>query len=53
MAAQESGPVDILINNAGIVTGEYLLDATDEAIERTIQVNTLALFGSPELSWAT
>lgn len=44
VAAQESGPVDILINNAGIVTGEYLLDATDEAIERTIQVNTLALF---------
>jgi all-trans-retinol dehydrogenase (NAD+) len=40
----ESGPVDILINNAGIVSGKYLLDASDPEIERTFQVNTLALF---------
>lgn len=38
------GPVDILINNAGIVTGKPFLEATDEAIERTFQVNALALF---------
>jgi len=38
------GPVDILINNAGIVTGKRLLDCSDEDIERTFQVNTLALF---------
>ena len=38
------GPVDILINNAGIVTGKPLLECSDEAIERTFQVNTLALF---------
>lgn len=43
-AAKETGPVDVVINNAGIVTGKYLLDASDDAIERTIRVNTLALF---------
>ena len=40
------GPVDILINNAGIVTGKTLLRCSDAAIERTFQVNTLALFWS-------
>lgn len=40
----EGGPVDILINNAGIVSGKNLLDLSDEEIERTFQVNTLALF---------
>lgn len=43
-SAAEAGPVDVLINNAGVVTGKYLLDATEEAIERTFKVNTLALF---------
>jgi all-trans-retinol dehydrogenase (NAD+) len=38
------GPVDILINNAGVVTGRTLLECSDAAIERTFQVNTLALF---------
>ena len=38
------GPVDILINNAGVVTGKPLLECSDAAIERTFQVNTLALF---------
>lgn len=36
--------VDVLINNAGIVTGKFLLDAPDEKIEKTFQVNTLAHF---------
>lgn len=36
--------VDILINNAGFVTGKYLLDAPDESIEKTFKVNTLAHF---------
>ena len=40
----EHGPVDILINNAGIVSGKPLLELTDEAIERTFDINTLALF---------
>ncbi|MCZ4080416.1 SDR family oxidoreductase [Rhodococcus sp. H36-A4] len=43
-AAKLTGPVDVLINNAGIVTGKNLLDASDDAIERTIRVNTLSLF---------
>lgn len=43
-AAKAVGSVDVLINNAGIVTGKNLLDASEEAIERTIRVNTLALF---------
>jgi len=40
----ESGPIDILINNAGIVSGKNLLDISDQEIEQTFQVNTLALF---------
>jgi len=40
----EQGDVDILINNAGIVSGKPLLELTDEAIERTFDINTLALF---------
>jgi len=38
------GPVDILVNNAGVVTGATLLECSDAAIERTFQVNALALF---------
>ena len=38
------GGVDILINNAGIVSGKTLLECSDEGIERTFQVNALALF---------
>lgn len=40
----EVGPVTILVNNAGVVTGKDLLDAEEEAIRRTFDVNTLALF---------
>ncbi len=36
--------VDILINNAGIVSGSTLLETSDDAIERTFQINTQALF---------
>ena len=38
------GGVDVLVNNAGVVSGKPLLEASDEAIELTFQVNTLALF---------
>ncbi|MDE3034051.1 MAG: SDR family oxidoreductase [Acidobacteriota bacterium] len=41
---ESRGRVDILINNAGIVSGKPLLECSDEAIERTFQVNTLAHF---------
>ncbi len=38
------GPVDILINNAGIVSGKDFLDLPDEKIEATFDINVLALF---------
>lgn len=47
-AAQQTlndlGQVDILINNAGVVSGRDLLEISDEQIELTFDVNTLALF---------
>ena len=39
-----AGPVDILINNAGIVSGKRFLDLPDEKIEATFAINTLSLF---------
>ncbi|MEM7284480.1 MAG: SDR family oxidoreductase [Pseudomonadota bacterium] len=41
---QEVGGVDIVINNAGIVAGKEFLDLSDEDIEKTFSINTLALF---------
>ena len=43
-AAGETGPVDVVINNAGVVAGQRLLDATEDAIERTLEVNVKALY---------
>ncbi|GMS90331.1 hypothetical protein PENTCL1PPCAC_12506 [Pristionchus entomophagus] len=39
---KEVGTVDILINNAGVVTGKTLLESPDEMIERTMAVNATA-----------
>lgn len=39
-----NGPVDILINNAGIVSGTDFLDLPDARIAATFDVNVLALF---------
>lgn len=36
------GPVDVVVNNAGVVSGERLTEATDEQIRRTYEVNALA-----------
>jgi all-trans-retinol dehydrogenase (NAD+) len=36
--------VDVLVNNAGVVTGRSLLEASEEQIERTFDVNVLALY---------
>jgi all-trans-retinol dehydrogenase (NAD+) len=48
VAAEETraagGPVDIVINNAGVVSGQPLLEIPDEKIEKTFAVNTLSLF---------
>jgi all-trans-retinol dehydrogenase (NAD+) len=43
-ARRVSGPVDVLVNNAGVVSGKSLLEIPDEKIERSFAVNTLALF---------
>ncbi|TRY75747.1 hypothetical protein TCAL_11108 [Tigriopus californicus] len=40
----EVGTVSILVNNAGIVSGTFLLDTRDESIDRTFKVNILAHF---------
>eukprot|EP00123_Amoebidium_parasiticum_P010678 comp20244_c0_seq1/m.25303 comp20244_c0_seq1/g.25303 ORF comp20244_c0_seq1/g.25303 comp20244_c0_seq1/m.25303 type:complete len:309 (-) comp20244_c0_seq1:737-1663(-) len=41
---EEVGPVDILINNAGIVSGKKILDVPDGLAEKTMDVNTTAHF---------
>jgi len=40
----ECGTIDVLINNAGIVSGKYLSELTDKEIENTFAVNVLAHF---------
>lgn len=40
---EQFGRVDILINNAGIVVGKYFHEHSHEEIDRTMQINTLAL----------
>jgi all-trans-retinol dehydrogenase (NAD+) len=39
-----SRPVDVLVNNAGVVSGKSLLEIPDEKIEASFRVNALALF---------
>ncbi|XP_060755934.1 retinol dehydrogenase 10-A isoform X1 [Neoarius graeffei] len=41
---REVGDVDLLINNAGVVSGQHLLECPDELIERTMVVNCHAHF---------
>ncbi len=38
------GPIDILINNAGVVSGKHFLECSKAEIERTMGVNTMSLF---------
>jgi all-trans-retinol dehydrogenase (NAD+) len=40
----EHGGIDVLINNAGVVSGKPLLEVSDETIQRTFDINTLSLF---------
>lgn len=42
--AKKVGKVDILINNAGIVTGKSILECPDNLMQKTIDVNTTAHF---------
>ncbi len=41
---EQVGDVDLIVHNAGIVAGAPLNELTDEQIERTFAINTLALF---------
>lgn len=43
-AAKDIEYVDVLINNAGVVSGRDFLDTTDEQVQRTFNVNVMALF---------
>lgn len=42
--ADRTGVVDVLINNAGVVAGKHLLEASENDIRRTYAVNALALY---------
>ncbi|MGA2401976.1 MAG: SDR family oxidoreductase [Syntrophobacteraceae bacterium] len=44
MVKRDFGKVDILINNAGIVSGKSFLECTDEQLQKSMEVNTLAHF---------
>ncbi|XP_028831234.1 retinol dehydrogenase 10-B isoform X2 [Denticeps clupeoides] len=39
-----AGDIDVLVNNAGVVSGRHLLECPDELIERTMMVNCHAHF---------
>ncbi|KAL4635174.1 retinol dehydrogenase 10-A [Arapaima gigas] len=41
---RDVGDIDLLINNAGVVSGHHLLECPDELIERTMMVNCHAHF---------
>lgn len=38
------GSIDFLVNNAGVVSGKDFLEQSHEDVERTFQINTLALY---------
>jgi len=41
---QKIGDITILVNNAGIVSGSYILDTNDRSIVKTLEVNSIAHF---------
>eukprot|EP01059_Diplonema_ambulator_P015229 TRINITY_DN2632_c0_g2_i1.p1 TRINITY_DN2632_c0_g2~~TRINITY_DN2632_c0_g2_i1.p1 ORF type:complete len:327 (+),score=132.85 TRINITY_DN2632_c0_g2_i1:42-983(+) len=42
--AKKVGGIDVLVNNAGIVTGKVFGEAEDRLMEKTVQVNTISHF---------
>merc|ERR1711973_407523 len=44
LVKSEVGKVDILINNAGVVSGKSIMECSDEQIARTFDVNVLSQF---------
>ncbi len=43
-AIATAGAVDVLVNNAGVVSGKPLAELTEADVRRTFEVNTLALY---------
>jgi len=43
-AAAQTGPVDVLVNNAGVVGGRRFLDSSPEQVERVLAVNLHSLY---------
>lgn len=43
-AIDATGGIDVLVNNAGVVSGKYLTDLDEADVRRTFEVNTLALY---------
>jgi len=43
-AGERVGPIDVLVNNAGVVSGKPLVELTEADVRRTFEVNALALF---------
>jgi len=50
VAADEFGKIDILINNAGIDLGGSLLNTTEEAWDRTMNVNLKGVFNCTQVA---
>src|SRR5687767_10804729 len=42
-AAEQAGPIDLLVNNAGVSVPQPLLDTTVDAFDRTMNVNVRAV----------
>lgn len=39
-----TGPVDVLVNNAGVVSGAWLTELTEAQIRRTFEVNIISMY---------
>ena len=42
IAKDKFGPVTLLINNAGIVSGKSILELSDVMMKKTLEINTLS-----------
>lgn len=52
LVKEEVGDVSVLINNAGFLSGDTIMESDDRKVEQTFQVNTLAHFWVSIIIWA-